>query len=62
MIYVRKETSRDSIDDGIMVEEFFPHITLSTNPTSKTELGEKLLTNGYILVAFSILMGRLYSS
>lgn len=63
MIYVRKEKFRTIIDDGILVEELSTHLNLNNiMPSPLDSVGDELLRDGYILVAFSILMGRLHQS
>lgn len=62
MIYVRKDKERNAIDDGSIAEDLSLHITINTNPTYLTNVGELLLKNGYVLLAFSILIARIHQS
>ena len=62
MIYVRKFALRTTNDDGILLEEVIPHVSCNMSPKPKTELGVKLLCNGYFCVALCILVSRMAES
>lgn len=45
-----------------MAEDLSEHMSISTNPIYLTSVGEQLLKNGYVLVAYSILIARIHNS
>lgn len=61
MLYLRKDYMRTSLDDAILYEELHMHI-VGVVPVPRTQLGVKLLTNGSIVVAYAVMLSRLYKS
>lgn len=62
MLYVRKGQERTLIDDGIMLEELSPHVTICSMPLPVSPIGHLLLKNGYVVVAYAVMMARLHAS
>lgn len=62
MRYVRKHGYRAQIDDGRILEEIRDHIEIGKDPKPLTKLGHRLIKNGYFLIAYAILMGRIFHS
>lgn len=62
MVYVRKHGYRRIDDDGSLILEISDYVELEVDVKAKNSMGNEILKNGYFLVAYAILMGRVLKS